>query len=86
MRKGRAHGFRDRPRCAYCGSTRNLRRHHVGTGGRTVWICERCHNREHRRFHVFSPNRKALRKEALALGFDLEELRRKYSIYGSTRA
>jgi len=51
-----------------------------------VWICERCHNREHKRFHVFSPNRKALRREALALGFDLEELKRKYSIYGSMRA
>ena len=81
MRKGRAYGFRDRPRCAYCGSTHNLQRHHVGTRGRTIWVCERCHNKEHRRFRVFSPNRKALRREAL--GLDLEALRRKYSIYGS---
>jgi len=71
-----------RPRCAYCGSTRNLQRHHVGTSGRTIWICEKCHNREHRRFHVVSPNRAAFKREARTLGLDLEELRRKYSIYG----
>ena len=71
-----------KPRCAICGSTRNLQRHHVGTGNRTIWICERCHNREHRHFHVVSPNRKAFKRAALSERLDLEELRRKYSIYG----
>jgi len=68
-------------RCAICGSTENLQRHHVGTGGRTVWVCERCHNREHRRFKVVSPNRSAFRRESLA-GLDLEALREELSIYG----
>jgi len=48
-----------------------------------IWVCPRCHDREHKRFHVFSPNRKALRRQLHAEGFDIEALRRELSIYGS---
>jgi len=76
------HGSRPRPRCAICGSTEGLQKHHVGTGGGVIWVCERCHNREHRRFKVISPNRKAFIRQARASGFDLNVLREELSIYG----
>ena len=46
-----------------------------------VWVCEKCHNREHRKRHVFSTKnaRKSFKKMAETL--NLEELRRELSVY-----
>ncbi|HDI01889.1 MAG TPA: HNH endonuclease [Candidatus Bathyarchaeota archaeon] len=82
MARGHRRGSRARRRCAFCGSTENLQLHHVGRDmGGLIWVCERCHNKEHRKFKVSSPNRKALRAWARAEGLNLKELRKALSIY-----
>jgi len=65
-----------------CPREMNLQLHHVGRDmGGLIWVCERCHNKEHRKFKVSSPNRKALRAWARAEGLNLKELRKALSIY-----
>ncbi len=79
---GRRKRFGPPRRCAFCGSTRNLQPHHVGTRGKVIWVCEKCHRAEHKRFKVVSPNRKAFRRMCLSEALDIEKLRKELSIYG----
>ncbi len=70
-------------KCYFCGKMlreENMQKHHLNEKV-WVWVCEKCHNREHRKRHVFSTKnaRKSFKKMAETL--NLEELRRELSVY-----